>query len=171
MKKLIILLIAIFNTSCKEGTSPEGSSSRTKDPIASSDKGLKKITYNDFLAFANQNQMVGPLKLEIVDETKVSESLSPESTPNGKSLAIRGSFSRNVLGELILEEQRFDTDSYVENLKNTLLNINQLPDMSKNDREMLTFMRDRFDFIYIAYADPKDGNIRRIDIQQALRGN
>ena len=30
---------------------------------------------------------------------------------------------------------------------------------------------DRFDFIYIAYADPKDGNIRRIDIQQALRGN
>ena len=171
MKKLIILLIAIFNTSCKEGTSPEGSSSRTKDPIASSDKGLKKITYNDFLAFANQNQMVGPLKLEIVDETKVSESLSPESTPNGKSLAIRGSFSRNFLGDLILEEQRFDMDSYVDRLKNSLRKINQLPDMSKNDREMLTFMRDRFDFIYIAYADPKDGNIRRIDIQQALRGN
>ena len=115
--------------------------------------------------------MVGPLKLEIVDETKVSESLSPESTPNGKSLAIRGSFSRNFLGDLILEEQRFDMDSYVDRLKNSLRKINQLPDMSKNDREMLTFMRDRFDFIYIAYADPKDGNIRRIDIQQALRGN
>ena len=171
MKKLIILLIAIFNTSCKEGTSPEGSNSRTKDPIASSDKGLKKITYDDFLAFANQNQMVGPLKLEVVDETKVSESLSPKSTPNGKSLAIRGSFSRNFLGDLILEEQRFDMDSYVDRLKNSLRKINQLPDMSKNDREMLTFMRDRFDFIYIAYADPKDGNIRRIDIQQALRGN
>jgi hypothetical protein len=171
MNKLIILLIAIFNTSCKEGTSPEGSNSRTKDPISSTDKGLKKITYDDFLAFANQNQMVGPLKLEIVDETKDSESLSSQPTPNRKSLAIRGSFSRNVLGELILEEQRFDMDSYVENLKRTLRNVNQLPDMSDHDREMLAFMRDRFDFIYIAYADPKGGNIRKIDIQQALHGN
>lgn len=171
MNKIVILLIAIFNTSCKETASPEGSNSRTKDLISSADKGSKKITYDEFLAFANQNQMVGPLKLEIVDETKISESLSPESTPNGKSLAIRGSFSRNVLGELILEERRFDMDSYVENLKRTLRNVNQLPDISENDREMLTFMRDCFDFIYLAYADPKGGNIRRIDIQQALHGN
>ena len=171
MNKIIILLIAIFNTSCKETASPKGSNSRTKDLISSTDKGSKKITYDEFLAFANQKQMVGPLKLEIVDEKTVSESRPSESTSNGKSLAIRGAFSRNILGELILEEQRFDTDSYVENLKKTLRNVNQLPDMSDHDREMLAFMRDRFDFIYIAYADPKGGNIRKIDIQQALHGN
>ena len=171
MKKLIILLIAILNTSCKESTSPEGSNSRTKDSISSTDKGLKKITYDDFLAFANQNQIFGPLKVEIVDETKASESRSPESTPNGKSLAIRGPFSRNILGELLLEEQRFDIDSYVENLKNVLSNIDQHPDLSKNDRDILSFFRDRFDFIYIGHADPEDGNIRRIDIKKALHGN
>ena len=170
MKKIIILLIAILNTSCKESTSPESSNSRTKDSISSTNKGFKKITYDDFLAFANQDQIFGPLKLEIVDETKASESRPPESTPNGKSLAIRGPFSRNSLGELLLEERRFDIDAYVENLKN-LLNNNKHPDLSKNDRDTLTFIRDRFDFIYIGYADPEDGSIRRIDIQKALHGN
>ena len=134
--------------------------------------------YSDFLAIAGQMKLFGPhqsyetqFKLEVVEETRVSESRLSGTNPTGKSLAVIGLFGRNVLGEQVLNGTRFDMDSYVETLKDLVKNSDELPGISKSDVEILSFLRNCFDYIYIKYADPVDGNIRSIDIQEVLRSH
>jgi len=143
------------------------------DPVFYTRFDMDKV-YDEYLEILNENQYFTPkgdyntsFKYELRDEVRVSEHQSYLSKPKGKSIVFTGPFSRYATGALRLGEARFDLDGYVENIEYIIDKIDDIPDKTPGDYVFVSFLRIRFDYIYIAYEE--DGSIlRRIDLQEVL---
>ena len=131
------------------------------------------VIYEEYLEILNEDQLFSPLhiydkpfKYEIRNEDRVSEHRFI-GKPNGRSIAFVAPFRYGPLGRIWLGDDRFEMDWYIRSLEDIINNIDDAPDKVPWDYTIVSFLRTRFDYIYIAFEE--DGRtLRCIDVQEVL---
>ena len=142
------------------------------DPIFYTKLDMDRI-YKEYLEILNEDQYFTPLhiydtlfKYEIRSEDRVSEHRFI-GKPNGRSIAFVAPFRYGPYGRIWLGDDRFELDWYIRSLEEIINNIDDAPDKVPWDYSIVSFLRTRFDYIYIAFEE--DGRtLRCIDVQEVL---